>query len=166
MFFLVRRFQYKSRHCFNMRRLRKHIDRLNIVHAIVLRQRLQILRKRGWIAGNIDEAFRFDFLIVSRNVLSQPVLGGSTMTTSGRKPSFVHFGSQCSAVPVTYVAFAMPCFLAFFLASSIDSLMTSMPRTSFAPSATHMPIVPTPQYASTTFSFPVSCAAFSLHHTA
>lgn len=60
-----------------MRRLRKHIDRLNIVHAIVLRQRLQIFRKRGWIAGNVDKAFRFDFLIVSKNVLSQPVLGGS-----------------------------------------------------------------------------------------
>lgn len=44
-----------------MRRLRKHIDRLNIVHAIVLRQRLQIFRKRGWIAGNVDKAFRFDF---------------------------------------------------------------------------------------------------------
>lgn len=96
-----------------MRRLRKHIDRLNIVHAIVLRQRLQILRKRGWIAGNVDEAFRFDLF---DRVQERAVTAGSWRVYDDdvrAEASFVHFGSQCSAVPVTYVAFAMPCFWRF-----------------------------------------------------
>lgn len=61
LFILVRRFQHKLRHSFHMGRLRKHINRLNIFDAIVFRQRLQVFRQCGRIAGYVDEAFRFYF---------------------------------------------------------------------------------------------------------
>lgn len=65
------------------------------------------------------------FNTVWRKRSSQPVLGGSTTTTSGFQPFFSHFGSHSSAFPVTYVAWFTPWRAAFSLHQ--QSILQSRP---------------------------------------
>ena len=89
----------------------------------------------------------FNFIIFSIVLLSNPFLGGSTITTDGFTFSFlISLSNACSTSPhinsilFTLFNFAFPC------ASSIACFTISIPYTFLAYFDANIPIVPIPQY--------------------
>lgn len=104
----------------------------------------------GGVAGDHDDAGAEKAAICSQASLPQPLRGGSTIITSGRRLRECSIRAASAASAQMNSQFVMPFARAFCFAFSIASGTISTPIIFFAVRAIESPIVPAPQYRSST----------------